>query len=646
MHVTRLSATGVQLVVVGAQCLQQTFPQVCALSHDVASGDINAIASCLQADKHGHGWLSDAELHTFCQAAVPDASPAQLRYLRVMLDLHGAGHVPFRDVQCLANVCRNTGLAFPVKSTLDATDILTRVSVYLFDTRLTLAQFLRRFDKRKLERLDRSDVAAIVRVVLRSASRAQAARLVLDAFARFDEDSDGYISYEEFRCAVELGQPQVTALEQQCAAAGALAGVGARADARGEALESSLKRLEGEHAALRHVEAGGSRSSTLMQQLSSLTGGRSRRLGMGSAKAAAQHVDCAALLALRGSLCAELDTCKEFEVAFARRINAEYGAEDPPAAQQVGATDAAAAAPRRAGARGAPQLATADVAAERARKARERSESPARGPRSAPQGSTKTGRVRARRVSAGNQGQARVGLCACVVAMDESNVAPWVAPRQAKQIPALAQPSTLLASTEARRNYMVSMIDHAGNVCAQAHTAASRTGEYPVNGPGSLHPLDTAWERRRKKYVQQGGGRETTLVFDRHAARHARVKQRQRPATAGPMRIGTTDHSEERARRMHWAHSAGTAAPGPPQSGAAQIRDNGHLSAWSAQERVSEAAQLVEDGHTQPSGTEALEGVASSSLAARRTLVSASNDPDAPGATHAELLHGLRRLHV
>lgn len=63
--------------------------------------------------------------------------------------------------------------------------------------------------------------------------------------------------------------------------------------------------------------------SALLQQISSQTGGRSRKLDMGSAKAAAQHVNGAAVQGLLEQVKAELDLCKEFEVAYAKRLNLE-----------------------------------------------------------------------------------------------------------------------------------------------------------------------------------------------------------------------------------------------------------------------------------------------------------------------------------
>jgi Ca2+-binding EF-hand superfamily protein len=205
---------------------------------------------CVQVDKHGRGWLKEAELYRLCTFVVPDISPGQLRYVEVMLDHDGDGKVSFTDLQHLATISKRTGLAFTVKAQLDATDVLKKAAVFMYDKRLTIREFFARFDDHHMLKLSKKMIATIVRVVMKSASQAEAAKLVKEFVKVFDMDTDGFISYGEFCRAMAEGEPNQPNLEADWGAID----IRTDFDNQGGSLTSNtLRRLKGEHSVLRKV---------------------------------------------------------------------------------------------------------------------------------------------------------------------------------------------------------------------------------------------------------------------------------------------------------------------------------------------------------------------------------------------------------
>lgn len=186
--------------------------------------------------------------------------------------------------------------------------------------------------------------------------------------------------------------------------------------------------------------------SSLLQQISSLTGGRSRKLDLGSAKAAAQHINSAPVQALHQQLTQELEICKAFEVAYAKRINLENSMMGQRQRKQPSA------------ALGRASTGSADSREGWADAARK-------------EGSAQTYIMES---AFGNK--------------------PAVNPQK---IPPIPKASGLLRGTEARVQYREAMLEHAEDVAAHANDVATRSCGYPKDGPGLLKPAATAWENLR-----------------------------------------------------------------------------------------------------------------------------------------------------
>jgi Ca2+-binding EF-hand superfamily protein len=420
-------------------------------------------------DKSGQGWLTNSQLHRFCKLVVPDVSPGQVRYLQVILDHDGDGRVSFHDIQHLATISKHTGLAFPVKNQLDATDVLKCAALFMYDKRLSCREFYSRFDENSAERVGKRGIATMIRVVMKAASKAETTRLASEFMQVFDHDCDGAISPAEFEHAMQQGEPLLPMLDDIWAA------IDMRQDfTEGQVLTSnSLARLSSEHAVLREAEASGSPLSLLLQQISSLTGGRSRKLDMGSAKAAAQHINQSSMLELHSSLKVELKLCNEFETAYAARLNLERAAGDDSTPAAEGQAQQTVHEPG-----GAPTLATAVQAANRAHAAR----------------------------------QVRSGSL-CSAGIDKGNAGRWSSPRPAHKIPMIGNHSNLLADTCNRMHYMMASIEQNGRLASMANDITSRSCAYPASGPGPLKPVPTGWDRRRQKFEDGDAGRRTCILF-------------------------------------------------------------------------------------------------------------------------------------
>lgn len=205
------------------------------------------------------------------------------------------------------------------------------------------------------------------------------------------------------------------------------------------------------------MERNGKPVSSLLQQISSLTGGRSRKLDLGSAKAAAQHVNSAPVQALHMQLTSDLETCKAFELAYAKRLNLEnsmLGHRPSKQAATTGGTASNAKATRRSSG-------SADDGSS--------------GPRPIP--------------------------------MAESAFGSKLA-KDPQKIPPIPKGSGLLRGTQARGKYREAMIAHADDVAAHANDVATRSCGYPSSGPGLLRPAATAWENLRSQHENAGKGKK------------------------------------------------------------------------------------------------------------------------------------------
>lgn len=167
-----------------------------------------------------------------------------------MLDHDGDGKVSFPDLQHLATISKRTGLAFSVKAQLDATDVLKKAAVFMYDKRLTIREFFSRFDDHNMLKLSKKAIATIVRVVMKAVSQPEAAMLVKEFVKVFDMDTDGFISYAEFQQAMAEGEPNQPQLEADWGA------IDIRTDFEnqgGSLTSNTLQRLKGEHSILRKV---------------------------------------------------------------------------------------------------------------------------------------------------------------------------------------------------------------------------------------------------------------------------------------------------------------------------------------------------------------------------------------------------------
>ena len=564
-----------------------------------------------QHDKRSRGWLDNSEFLALCQSAVPGVTPGQVQYLAAMLDHDCNGRVSFKDLQHLASVHRATGLHIPVKAGLDHADVLKRCAVLIYDKRASVSWLFARFDSRKAQQWTVEDVATLVRKVMRCGNKAEADRLVRTFMSVVDQDGDGLIQEADLQRAMASGDVHLPALDSEWAETGVNGEPGL--------LATSLAQLDTEHQVLQQVEAAGSQLSLLLQQISSITGGRSRKLDMGSAKAAAQRVDIDSLHQMRADLANELDSCKDFEAALADKLNTER-------AEFAGvAAGTSKASAQRGAVGGAPEVRkTGATPAQSMIGHTPRAPSLPASPKSAAvwkQRGAATGAPALPGAGTGGKQARDIATPATRSDMrtlggDAANVANWKPPRTAKSIPELPQDSHLLASTEVRRNYMVSAVAHVDSVAERSRGVASRTGAYPASGPGALSPPKLPWDRRRQKYIQTGGGRETTLVFGRHAALHGGNK---RP---------------ESAKLPPTVRTGAPASKARPVSAGAVVRQV-------EQPLVPAQGDVIGVEVVHEHAAKQLPGLAAARTAQGSTAAGADE-----AVPHSAILHGLRNLNV
>ena len=192
---------------------------------------------------------------------------------------------------------------------------------------------------------------------------------------------------------------------------------------------------------------------------------------MGSAKAAAQHVNNATVQALLDQVKAELDVCKQFEVAYAKRLNLE---------QSLGT--------------------------------RSPSTAPGARPASVPHSQKAGGMTIATRPEP--------------VKHVEESALQQNKRRPAQKIPTIAPTSNLLRGTVARIKYREAVLAGAENSPGQAMDVSTRSSGYPTPSAGALKPgkLPTQviphgdWERPRLqlKDCRNNAQKPHTIEQQRH----------------------------------------------------------------------------------------------------------------------------------
>lgn len=219
---------------------------------------------------------------------------------------------------------------------------------------------------------------------------------------------------------------------------------------------------------------------------------------MGSAKAAAQHVNSAAVQGLLDQVKAELDLCKEFEVAYAKRLNLEQslGTRGPGSSASV----------RPLANSNIPTISSAAISARQ-------------------------GAVKHNEESALQQNKRRPAL----------------------KIPTIASTSNLLRGTTARRKYQEAVlagVDRTG----LANDVSSRSSGYPAQGPGALKPTTTA---RPGVQSHSSSGRSAQTVLNSRALTSSARDGEQHPihdsyssATGRPVSAAPTMPKHEQRQQV------------------------------------------------------------------------------------------------
>lgn len=316
----------------------------------LSSHRIRLVEVFREADKDCDGALDSAQLYRLVRKLVPDVSPAQLRYLQLMLDADGDSKVSYKELATALKAAIRGGIAMTMRNEVEVQMLLQKIAVYMMQHNMTVQELFAFFDKDRSGHWEQSEQFAMLKELLPGLSPDERSTMMA-SLQQLDLNNDNRISLDEFIRAFAAGGPANTNMQgwglalddNKMAALDELAY---------EEVQDLLLRSWEEHKMLGKVRAANFPLAQLLAQISATSGGWSRRLDLGHARACAEKVDMTQLILVRNSLQAQLDAIMKFEKEYGQQLTMDKAhrlekpalTADPPPVPRMNRTRSARAA--------------------------------------------------------------------------------------------------------------------------------------------------------------------------------------------------------------------------------------------------------------------------------------------------------------
>ncbi|GLC52223.1 hypothetical protein PLESTB_000596700 [Pleodorina starrii] len=276
-----------------------------------------------EVDKDGDRALDWQQLYRLVLRLVPDATPAHVRYVQLLLDATGDNLVRYKDLAAAMRACGRGGISVSLRDKLEVQLVLHKMAILMLLSKITPGEMFARYDNDQDGFWSEKELWAMLKDLFPGLRPAEH-QLLFDAWKGVDKNQDGRISLDEFSRAFSSGGvpglpgSSILAHPDQIQ----------RMKQAGELDDFTIMAMKAteENKRLDRVRAVGFPLSETLVRVAGATRGVHRRLDLGRARAFADRIDLRPLEAVRDSLRANLDQLLAFEEAYGKQLTQEYQA--------------------------------------------------------------------------------------------------------------------------------------------------------------------------------------------------------------------------------------------------------------------------------------------------------------------------------
>ncbi|EFJ46635.1 hypothetical protein VOLCADRAFT_92800 [Volvox carteri f. nagariensis] len=291
------------------------------LVESLNAGRIRLLEVFREVDKDGDHALDWQQLYRLVLRLVPDATPAHVRYVQLLLDCTGDNLVRYKDLAAAMRACGRGGISVSLRDKLEVQLVLHKMAIMMLLSKVTLGEMFAKYDHDQDGFWNERELSAMLKDFFPGLRPAEH-QLLFDAWKGVDKNQDGRISLDEFNRAFSSGGvpglPGSSILShpdqiQRMKEAGEL----------DDFTIMAMKATE-ENKRLDRVRAVGFPLSETLVRVAGATRGVHRRLDLGRARAFADRIDMRPLEAVRESLNNNLQQLLAFEEAYGKQLTYEF----------------------------------------------------------------------------------------------------------------------------------------------------------------------------------------------------------------------------------------------------------------------------------------------------------------------------------
>ncbi|KAG2441658.1 hypothetical protein HXX76_003276 [Chlamydomonas incerta] len=274
-----------------------------------------------EVDKDSDGCLDWPQLYRLVLRLVPDATPAHIRYVQLLLDRTGDNRVRYKDLAAAVRACSRGGITVSLRDRLEVALVLHKMAILMLVGRVTPAEMFARYDTDEDSYWSEKEQWNMLKDLFPGLRPAEHA-LLFEAFQDVDKNGDGRISRDEWGRAFSAGGVP------------GLPGTGMlgtpdqiqRMKDAGELDDFTIMAMKAaeENKRLSRIRGADFPLTAALVKIAGATRGMHRRLDLGRARAFADPIDLAPLQQVRDALDANLQQLLAFEKAYGRQLTAEY----------------------------------------------------------------------------------------------------------------------------------------------------------------------------------------------------------------------------------------------------------------------------------------------------------------------------------
>eukprot|EP00198_Chlamydomonas_reinhardtii_P008888 XP_001698225.1 flagellar associated protein [Chlamydomonas reinhardtii] len=274
-----------------------------------------------EVDKDSDGCLDWSQLYRLVLRLVPDATPAHIRYVQLLLDRTGDNRVRYKDLAAAVRACSRGGITVSLRDRLEVALVLHKMAITMLVGRVTPAELFARYDCDEDSYWSEKEQWNMLKDLFPGLRPAEHA-LLFEAFQDVDKNGDGRISRDEWSRAFSAGGVPGLPGTGMLGTADQIQ----RMKDAGELDDFTIMAMKAaeENKRLSRIRGADFPLTAALVKIAGATRGMHRRLDLGRARAFADPIDLVPLQQVRDALDANLQQLLAFEKAYGKQLTAEY----------------------------------------------------------------------------------------------------------------------------------------------------------------------------------------------------------------------------------------------------------------------------------------------------------------------------------